>query len=152
MPQCPKCGSLMIKRLAKRGRNTGKYFYGCSKYPECKSVININGNMTKKSLNQDLLYESITFKSYTEPRQFKFLFWTYEKIPQQILMKVEFEHIYQELFTVKYINLMTGGESEKMFINEKIMKEIVREIQTEDKIISYEELEHMHEEKIKRND
>lgn len=32
---CPSCGSRMVRRLAKRGRNSGRYFWGCSKYPAC---------------------------------------------------------------------------------------------------------------------
>jgi DNA-binding helix-hairpin-helix protein with protein kinase domain len=38
---CPRCGSGMIKRLAKRGRNAGGYFWGCSRYPSCKGTRNI---------------------------------------------------------------------------------------------------------------
>lgn len=32
---CPKCGSTMQRRLARRGRNVGGYFMGCSRYPSC---------------------------------------------------------------------------------------------------------------------
>ncbi len=35
---CPKCGSPMIVRTAKKGSNTGNKFWGCSKYPACKSI------------------------------------------------------------------------------------------------------------------
>lgn len=38
---CPRCGSQMVKRLAKRGRNAGGYFWGCSRYPNCKGTKNI---------------------------------------------------------------------------------------------------------------
>ena len=38
---CPKCGALMIKRTASKGQYAGKSFYGCSNYPECRSIINI---------------------------------------------------------------------------------------------------------------
>jgi DNA-binding helix-hairpin-helix protein with protein kinase domain len=38
---CPRCGSQMVKRLAKRGRNAGSYFWGCSRYPICKGTRNI---------------------------------------------------------------------------------------------------------------
>jgi len=37
--KCPKCGSPMILRTAKRGPNAGKKFYGCSRYPKCKETI-----------------------------------------------------------------------------------------------------------------
>ncbi len=38
---CPKCGEEMIKRTAKQGENQGKVFYGCSKYPACKGIVNL---------------------------------------------------------------------------------------------------------------
>jgi len=33
---CPKCGSELVLRVAKRGANKGNQFYGCSNYPKCK--------------------------------------------------------------------------------------------------------------------
>lgn len=36
---CPKCGSDMVKRIAKRGANTGNMFFGCSRYPDCRGII-----------------------------------------------------------------------------------------------------------------
>lgn len=36
---CPKCGSGMVERIAKRGQNIGKKFYGCSNYPSCNGTI-----------------------------------------------------------------------------------------------------------------
>jgi hypothetical protein len=38
-PRCPKCGSEMVLRTAKRGDNQGGKFWGCSKYPECHGVL-----------------------------------------------------------------------------------------------------------------
>jgi restriction system protein len=35
---CPKCGSEMVRRLAKRGAYAGKEFWGCSRYPECRGI------------------------------------------------------------------------------------------------------------------
>ena len=40
-PICPKCGSAMLKRSAKKGANAGNEFWGCSRYPECRGIINI---------------------------------------------------------------------------------------------------------------
>lgn len=37
-PRCPKCGSFMRVRLAKKGRNAGNSFWGCSRYPYCKGT------------------------------------------------------------------------------------------------------------------
>ncbi len=41
-PSCPKCGSAMIKRTAKQGTNTGKAFWGCAAYPQCRGTVQIN--------------------------------------------------------------------------------------------------------------
>lgn len=38
---CPKCGAEMIKRVATKGDNAGKSFYGCSKFPKCRGILNI---------------------------------------------------------------------------------------------------------------
>jgi len=35
---CPKCGGEMVKRVAKRGANAGKPFWGCRRYPQCHGV------------------------------------------------------------------------------------------------------------------
>ena len=39
-PQCPLCHSPMKLRIAKRGRNAGSQFWGCSKYPSCRGTLN----------------------------------------------------------------------------------------------------------------
>lgn len=33
---CPLCGGTMIQRIAKRGANAGKAFWGCSRFPACR--------------------------------------------------------------------------------------------------------------------
>jgi len=38
---CPICKSAMIKRMAKKGKNAGQQFWGCSKFPACKGTRNI---------------------------------------------------------------------------------------------------------------
>lgn len=35
---CPKCGALLVLRMAKKGKNAGQSFYGCSSFPKCKYV------------------------------------------------------------------------------------------------------------------
>ena len=37
-PVCPKCGSEMIRRTAKRGSNAGNRFWGCSRFPDCTGI------------------------------------------------------------------------------------------------------------------
>lgn len=36
--RCPLCGSDMLLRKARKGPNSGNFFYGCSRYPGCKGV------------------------------------------------------------------------------------------------------------------
>lgn len=37
-PVCPKCGSAMVKRRAKRGTQAGNQFWGCSAFPKCRET------------------------------------------------------------------------------------------------------------------
>ena len=41
IPDCPKCGKPMTLRTAQKGKQTGKQFWGCSGYPECKGLVDI---------------------------------------------------------------------------------------------------------------
>ncbi len=38
---CPKCGAKMMQRTARKGRNAGGTFWGCSRYPQCNQIMNI---------------------------------------------------------------------------------------------------------------
>lgn len=40
--ECPKCGSPMVEREAKRGPNMGDMFWGCSSFPKCRWVVKQN--------------------------------------------------------------------------------------------------------------
>lgn len=37
---CPKCGSALVMRTARRGANAGGSFYGCTGYPKCRYTRN----------------------------------------------------------------------------------------------------------------
>ena len=41
IPNCPKCGSSMIFRETKKGQNIGKKFWGCTKFPQCRGIVNV---------------------------------------------------------------------------------------------------------------
>lgn len=41
-PVCPKCNGEMVKRVAKKGQQQGRTFFGCSQFPKCRGVVNIN--------------------------------------------------------------------------------------------------------------
>lgn len=38
---CPKCGGSLILRTARKGENAGKQFYGCSNFPKCRYIRNM---------------------------------------------------------------------------------------------------------------
>lgn len=59
-PNCPKCKKTMIKRSAKKGKNIGNEFWGCSDFPKCRGVITIG----KESSPND---ESVSESSETTP-------------------------------------------------------------------------------------
>jgi four helix bundle suffix protein len=40
-PACPVCGKPMIKRVAKKGINSGNEFWSCSAYPQCNGTRSI---------------------------------------------------------------------------------------------------------------
>lgn len=36
---CPKCGSVLVLRVAKQSDNKGNEFYGCNSYPKCRHTV-----------------------------------------------------------------------------------------------------------------
>ena len=38
---CPRCGSKLVLRTAKKGDNAGNQFYGCSTFPKCRYIKNL---------------------------------------------------------------------------------------------------------------
>ena len=40
-PVCPLCGKPMIKRVAQKGVNSGREFWSCSGFPNCKGTLSI---------------------------------------------------------------------------------------------------------------
>lgn len=41
VPVCSKCSIPMILRTATKGERSGKKFWGCSNYPKCRSIVNV---------------------------------------------------------------------------------------------------------------
>lgn len=39
-PSCPRCGKVMVERVAKKGSYAGNKFWGCSSFPVCRGVLN----------------------------------------------------------------------------------------------------------------
>lgn len=44
---CPECGKKLILRTARRGRNVGSNFWGCSGYPSCCYTQGVEDELTK---------------------------------------------------------------------------------------------------------
>lgn len=42
MDRCPRCGGRLVLRTARRGAYAGNSFYGCSNYPHCRYIRNID--------------------------------------------------------------------------------------------------------------
>lgn len=40
-PRCPDCGKPMLRRMQKKGSGQGREFWGCSDYPNCRGIRNI---------------------------------------------------------------------------------------------------------------
>jgi four helix bundle suffix protein len=38
-PKCPACGKPMLKRIARTGPKKGSEFWGCSDFPNCKTIL-----------------------------------------------------------------------------------------------------------------
>lgn len=43
---CPRCSSKLVLRTAKKGENAGKQFYGCSNYPKCRYIMQVDDSIT----------------------------------------------------------------------------------------------------------
>lgn len=51
---CPECGAEMVLRTAKTGTFKGKKFWGCSNYPKCKCIVNIEKETPLNSVDKTL--------------------------------------------------------------------------------------------------
>ena len=38
-PECPRCGTVMVRRTASTGPNEGRGFWGCPRFPKCRGVL-----------------------------------------------------------------------------------------------------------------
>ncbi|HAV48659.1 MAG TPA: DNA topoisomerase I [Psychrobacter sp.] len=41
-PACPKCNGEMVKRVAKKGQQQDQTFFGCSQFPKCRGMVNVD--------------------------------------------------------------------------------------------------------------
>lgn len=50
VPDCPQCTKPMVKRIVKKGKNSGNEFWGCSDYPKCKGTVAITVEKIEKEI------------------------------------------------------------------------------------------------------
>jgi restriction system protein len=50
-PSCPQCSKPMKMRTARKGAHAGKSFWGCSGYPECKGIRQVQPESDKSDLS-----------------------------------------------------------------------------------------------------
>ncbi len=41
-PSCPVCGASMVIRTAKKGVQSGRSFWGCTQFPNCRGTVNVD--------------------------------------------------------------------------------------------------------------
>jgi len=68
-PRCPKCGRKMILRTARQGRYAGRQFWGCSGYPNCKGIVNIDPAESENNKKTEDRQQANTYISHEEPNQ-----------------------------------------------------------------------------------
>ena len=54
--ECPQCGKNLVKRVARRGKNVGMIFVGCSGYPKCTYTKNIDDQQCRNEGEISKLY------------------------------------------------------------------------------------------------
>ena len=90
--KCPKCGSKMMLRTARRGYNIGNQFYGCSNYPRCDGFALSNTTPDKcyfkdfSKRNDNQWPNGPDTSSTCEPNRPNFDY--YEKPPMRIRTKM----------------------------------------------------------------
>jgi restriction system protein len=52
-PPCPLCGQATRRRIAGKGPRAGKAFWGCTKYPDCRGILDISSDGSDKSDQSD---------------------------------------------------------------------------------------------------
>jgi restriction system protein len=58
-PACPRCGRPMVLRTARTGRRAGAHFWGCSDYPQCTAVCQVE--RSDASVRSDRSVRSVRF-------------------------------------------------------------------------------------------
>ena len=100
--RCPKCGSLMVLRTAKKGKEAGNKFYGCSRYPKCRATLPIESMNNKTVPEEEKLPLIENFFPQTLIAQSRFQdyqvrFFENVAVPENLLEKIILEDVEQEI-------------------------------------------------------
>jgi ssDNA-binding Zn-finger/Zn-ribbon topoisomerase 1 len=102
--RCPKCGSSMVLRTAKRGPNAGGKFYGCSRYPNCKATIPFESvapgsqkvpEKEKRSLTETFFPRTLIARERLQ--NYRVRFFETVAVSEDLLEKLAFEYIEEEI-------------------------------------------------------
>lgn len=52
-PECPVCGKAMVLREARKGKTEGKKFWGCTQFPKCRGVVELEQEMPVDESNSE---------------------------------------------------------------------------------------------------
>ena len=45
-PSCPRCGGNLVVRTVRKGKNAGRWFWGCETFPKCRFVRDYRASTT----------------------------------------------------------------------------------------------------------
>ena len=103
MPEvtCPRCGSSMVVRTARAGRRSGRKFYGCSRYPQCKGTRPVESTPLDPSVPEQQPQEAnLSSLAVFFPRRLvarerfpdhQVRFFEAAAIPQDVMKKIDLE-------------------------------------------------------------
>ena len=117
MPKCPKCGSEMILRKAKKGKNVGNSFYGCSNFPKCWGTLHDKdtaGYISPKEIEDSLTKEMkvIIKKEYEKIQLLINEIWKVEK-NERFDLRIKIERLAREIKEGQKGNIIYGQSSSK---------------------------------------
>jgi len=145
MPEvrCPKCGSSMILRIAKRGPNAGGKFYGCSRYPKCKATVPfepvdtepLEPEKEKRSLTETFFPRTLIARTRFQDYQARFF--ETVAVPEDLLERISSEDIEEEIlkaFSQWRIDFPTGESKSTLTEKQRQVISVLEKILTRGRI------------------
>ena len=95
--RCPEYGAFMRVRTAQKGRNAGRQFYGCSRYPRCKGTIDIESVPPTQIQPELEIYSSLPLSHRLSARErfegYQSRFIEDVAVPQDLLLMINDENL-----------------------------------------------------------